>query len=169
MAKRAFGNVNWTPTATADTTNLADGTYQALGGGSATQRIEVIEVYAAGMAGASSPTYLMLCRDSQVGGTTALVAPAFDGPLDPSTAALTAAPIAYTVHTTTFPQRSVLTTVPRLNLGLNAFGGIVRWVAAPREEFIIYGSAANAGEASLSAYTGGTAGAINTHVIYEPL
>src|SRR5436309_5583109 len=115
MAKWSFGNVNWTPTATADATTLVNATYQALGGGSATQRIEVIEVYAAGVAGASSPTFLMLARDSTLGATpTALAAPAYAGPLDTATAALALPPTAFTAATTG-PQRSNATTSARLN------------------------------------------------------
>lgn len=168
MAKWSFGSVNWTPTATADTTAHANATYQALGGGSATQRVEVLEVYEAGVAGASSPTFLMLARSSTLGITpTALAAPAYAGPLDPATAPLAAPPTAYTAAGTG-PQRSALTTVARLNLAINAFGGIVRWVAAPREEYVVYGTAVNAGEGILSAFTGGTPGAINSHIVYEP-
>ncbi len=168
MAKRSFGNVNWTPTATADAVAHANATHQTLKGGSTTQRNEVIEVYAAGMAGASSPTFLMLARASVLGITpTALAAPAFDGPLDPATAALAAPPVSYTAAATG-PQRSAATTLARLNLAINAFGGIVRWVAAVREEFVIFGNAVNDGEAVLSAFTGGTPGAINSHIVFEP-
>src|SRR5262245_25093999 len=169
MAKRSFGNMNWTPTATGDASTLANATYQALKGGSTTQRNEVEEIYVAGVAGASSPTFLMFARDSTLGTTpTALAAPAYDGHLDPSTAALAAPPVSFTAAATG-PSRSNSTSQARLNLALNAFGGIVRWVAAPFERFIIYGNAATDGEASLSAFTGGTVGAINTHIIYEPL
>lgn len=169
MAKWSFGNVNWTPTATADAATMANATYQELVGGSTTQRVEVIEIYIAGMAGASSPTFTMFALDSTKSATpTALAAPAYNGPLDSATAALAAPQIANTAATTG-PQRSNATTLPRLNLGLNAFGGIVRWLAAPREEFILLGNATSVGAASLSAFTGGTAGAVNTHIVYEPL
>ena len=168
MAKRAFHATNFTPTATADATNLANGTYMALQGGSSTQLINVIEVMINGLAGSSSPTIMQLARDSTVGATlTALSAPNSDGPMHPSTAALAAAPGAF-VAATTAPQRSSATSQPRLELGLNAFGGIVRWVAAPGEEFGILGNTASLGECSLSAYTGGTVGAVSAHFIYEP-
>ncbi len=170
MAKRSFQQVNWTPGATADATNLANGSFMALQGGSATQLLNVIEIYEAGMAGASSPTFMEWSRASTNGANnSALAAPASDGPLSPATAALAAPPVSFTaVAGGTGPQRSNATTDARLQLGLNAFGGIVRWVAAPGEEWGILGTATPLGESLLSAFTGGTVGAINSHVIYEP-
>ncbi len=68
---------------------------------------------------------------------------------------------------TTDPQRS--STLKLLNIGFNAFGGIYRWVAAPGEEISIVGNTASLGEVSLSAFTGGTPGAMGSHIIYETL
>ena len=166
MGKRSFGNTNWTPTATADTTALANATYQAIKGASATARNEIIEIYMAGMvASTSSPTFMQFAYSSTVATTpTALAAPAYDGVIDPSS--VTGVTVTFTASAAG-PQRSVVTTQPRLNLGINAWGGIVRWVAAHREECIIYGATATGGEATLSAYTGGTPGAMNSHIIYE--
>lgn len=168
MAKRSFSAPNYTPTATGDASALAGGTYQAIQGGSATQVLRVPEVMASGMAGASAPTILQFARASNVGAAiTALAAPNSDGPLHPLTAALAAAPITFTAATTG-PQRSAATTDPRLDMSINAFGGIKRWVAAPDEEWWIFGNAASAGMSLLSAYSGGTAGVLNSHIVYEP-
>lgn len=169
MAKFSFGNTNWTPTATADGAALANATYQALKGGSATQKLEVLEIYMAGNANSvNSPTFMQMARASTLGITpTALAAPAFDGPLDPNTAALAAPPVSYTAAGTG-SVRSAATSAARLNLGINALGGIVRWVAAIREEWIIFGNAVTVGESNLSAFTGGTPGALNSHIVYEP-
>lgn len=168
MAKRSFSAPNWTPAATADATNLANATFMALQGGSATQKIAVSEIFMGGVAGSSSPTMMQFARDSTVGATlTALAAPNSDGPMDPATAALAAPPGSF-VAATTSPQRSNATTNPRLNLTFNAFGGLVRWVAYPGEEWGILGNTASLGESSLSAFTGGTVGALSAHIIYEP-
>lgn len=170
MAKRLFTNRNFTPTATADTTTLASGTYMALKGGSTTQRLDVLEILISGLApSTSSPTLLEFARHSTVATTpTALAAPASDGPMDPSTAALAAAPIAFTAAATG-PQRSAATTDGRLNLAFNAQGGIMKWFAFDRAApFGILGNTASLGEASLSAFTGGTVGACNAHIEYEP-
>lgn len=154
-----------TPTATADTTNLVDSTYLALiQGGASTQRVNLAEVYMGGEASASSsPTVMVLARDSTVatgtatGGRTAL--------LDGSGTAPATLPIAANAFATTKPQRSA--TLHLLHLSYNAYGGIVRWVARPGEEPSIVGNTASLGEASLSAFTGGTPGAMSGHILYE--
>lgn len=168
MAKRIFQNPSFTPTAQADATALSSGTYMALAGGSATQKMNVIEILASGQAGSSSPTLLQFARASTVATTpTALSAPASDGPMDPATAALAAPPVSFTAAATG-PQRSAATSDARLNVQVNAFGGILRWVAAPGEEWVILGNVAQFGQSLLSAFTGGTVGAIGAHIVYEP-
>ena len=166
MALRSLSIPTMTPTATADTTNLADTTYLAIQGGSSTQKIRVEEVYLGGQAGASSPSFMLLSRDSTVGATLSNTASATDASLDPATAALAAAPGAFNTATTK-PQRS--STLHLLNLTFNAFGGLVRWNASPNErELGLVGNTASLGEISLSAFTGGTVGAMGAHLIYEP-
>jgi hypothetical protein len=170
MAKRIFQTSNFTPTAQADTTALTSGTYMGLKGGSTTQRIDILEVLASGLApSTSSPTLLQLARASTIETTpTALAAPASDGPMDPATAALAAPPVAFTAASTG-PQRSAATTDARLNLALNAQGGIMKWFAYDRSSaFGMLGNTASLGEVLLSAFTGGTVGAISAHIEYEP-
>lgn len=163
MAKWSASVPTWTPVAVADATNYTDAGHHTLQGGSATQRIQLLEVYMGGQAGASSPCIMQLGRTSTVGAT--LTAGRF-APLDPHTAALAAPPVAYNTSTTK-PQRSA-TLGALLNLSYNAFGGIVRWVAAPGEEIVQFGNAVNLGELSLSAFTGGTPGLTGSHMIVEP-
>ena len=167
MAKRIVSITTITPTATADTTNLVDATYPfLLQGGSSTQRNNVLEIYMGGQAGASAPTYMVLGRDSTVAATNSNGTGQTDAALDAATAALAAPPLTGNTNTTK-PQRSA--TLHLLNLSFNAFGGIVRWVANPGEEISIVGNTASLGEVSLSAFTGGTPGAMGCHMIYEPL
>jgi hypothetical protein len=167
MAKRIVAVTTLTPTATADAaTPLASGTYPAIvQGGNATQRINVLEIYMGGQAGASAPSFMILARDSTVAVTNSFGTGQTDASLDASTAALAAPPLTGNTNTTP-PQRS--TTLKLLNLSYNAFGGIVRWVAAPGEEISVIGNTASLGEVSLSAFTGGTPGAMGVHLIYEP-
>ena len=166
MAKRIQSITTFTPTATADTTNLVDATYVSIvQGGSATQRVNIIEIYQGGQAGASSPTFMLLSRDTTVAVTVSQSTGGTDAPLDAATAAL-AAPALVGSTATTDPQRSA--TAHLLNLSFNAFGGIVRWVAAPGEEISIVGNTQPLGEVSLSAFTGGTAGLMGAHIVYEP-
>jgi len=170
MAKRSFQNPTWTPTATADTTALANSTHMTIAS-SAAGGLNVIEIYEGGQASASSINIMMFARNSTVGVIpTALSAPVSDGPLDTRTAAAQVATASVTfVQAGTSPQRSAVTTSSRLNLSFNAFGGIVRWVAAPGEEWGISGVTASISESSLSAFTGGSVGLMGAHIIYEGL
>ena len=166
MAKRIVSTLTLTPTQTNDTTALADATYPfLLQGGSTTQRVNVLEIYLGGQAGSSTPTFMLLSRDTTIAVTNSNGTGQTDAPLDASTAAL-AAPALTGNTNTTKPQRSA--TAHLLNLSFNAFGGIVRWVAAPGEEISIIGNTQPLGEVSLSAATGGTPGALGAHMIYEP-
>lgn len=168
MAKRSFTATTWTPTATADTTNLANSTFMTIGASGATAGLNVVEIYIGGQASASSINIMQFARDSTLVATpTALAAPNSDGPLDTRTAALAAVPIT-AVQAGTLPQRSAATTAARLTLSFNAFGGIIRWVCAPFEEWGITGITVNLSESSLSAFTGGSVGLIGSHIIYEP-
>ena len=167
MGKRVFSAATYTPTATADTINLANGTYQGLGANSALIGLNVMEIYIGGQASASSINLQQFARNSTIGGSlTALAAPNSDGPMQGGGAAAIA--LSY-VGATTLPQRSAAITSSRLTLSLNAFGGIVRWVAAPGEEWGIFGVTVNISESSLSCFTGGSAGLIGSHIVYEPL
>lgn len=167
MAKWSFAEESFTPVAVADTTAMTSAGFMALQGGSSTQRIDVQEVYQGGQAGASSPTFMTLARDSTVGATLSIgVTGGTNGALDPATAALAAPQTAFDTATTK-PQRSA--SLAKLNLSFNAFGGIVRWVAPPGGEFRMLGNAASLGEVSLSAFTGGTPGLMGAHLVYEPI
>ena len=162
MGQRISSNeVSWTPTATADTTNLTDTTYHGLQGGVSTQRMLLREVQMGGVATASAPTLMMLARDSTVGGTLSVGRAAV---MDAAAVLIANPPVTFNTATTK-PQRS--STLSMLTLGFNAFGGIVRWVGAPGEEITTLGAAASLGEMSLSAYTGGTPGLMNTHILLE--
>lgn len=164
-ARYSLSTTSVTPTATADTTNLANTTYLGiLQGGSATQRLNISEVYMGGeAAAASSPTIMVLSRDSTVGATV-VAGSTRNALLDASGTAPATTAVAGN-SATTLPQRSA--TLHLLHLSFNAFGGIVRWVARPGEEPSVVGNTASLGEVSLSAFTGGTPGAMSSHVLYE--
>lgn len=167
MARWSVLNKSFTPTAVADGTNFTDNGYLALQGGSSTQRSNILEVMMGGQATSSSPCLMELARDSTVAATSITAGTNGRGPvaLDPASAALAAPPLAVG-SSTTKPQRS--STLSLLELAFNAFGGIVRWVAAPGEEVGVLGNTASLGEVSLSAFTGGTTGAMSAHIVFEP-
>lgn len=165
MAKYSASWTSITPTATADTTNLVDSTYGLiLQGGNSTQRLNISEVYIGGEAAASSsPTIMVLARDSTVAATVTAGTTRNALTDGSATAPGTTAVVGHIA--TTKPQRSA--TLHLLHLSFNAYGGIVRWVASPDEVFSVVGNTASLGEVSLSAFTGGTPGATSGHVIYE--
>lgn len=169
MARRILSYTTFTPTATADTANLVDATYAYfLMGGSGTQSIKVHEISISGQAASSSsPTFMLLSRDSTVNVTPTSATGLMDTYMDPATAALAAPPVTGN-QATTKPQRS--STLHLLNCSLNAFGGVYFWRANKWDECpTILGNTASNGEVSLSAFTGGTVGPIGLHTIYEPL
>lgn len=168
MAKRTFQAATWTPGATADNTALTNAQYMAIGAANATQFLSVVEIMETGQAAASSVNIMMFARDLVLGVTpTALAAPNSDGPMHTSTAALAAVPLTFTAAGTG-PKRDNTALIARLNLSFNAFGGIVRWQAAPGEEWGILGTAVSVSESTLSAFTGGTPGLMGSHIVYEP-
>lgn len=167
MAKRSYSCTGWTPVGVAVTTNFTDNGYKALQGGSTTQLTKISEVNITGLAAAAAATPLVLAFDSTVGATSLVLGTNdADAPLNPLTAAL-AAPVVPFSSSTTKPKRAA--TLALLDCGLNAFGGIRRWVAAPDEEIWMYGNAVNVGEVSLSCMTNGSPGLVASHIIYETL
>lgn len=154
----------WTPTAVADTTNFTDGGHHTIQGGTSTQRSEVLAVEIVGLAGSSAPTPLWMGRDSTVGGT--LTAGRI-GPQDASAAIIASPPTSFQTSTTK-PQRSA-TLGYMINLGLNAYGGILRWYRGPEQRFSMVGNTASLGELSISCMTGGTPGALQSAVTLETI
>lgn len=163
MARWSAALPNWTPVAVADATNFTSGGFQALQGGSSTQRLNVTEIYMGGLAPSSAPAQMVVARDSTVGAT---LSGGTNAALDPSTAALAAPPTNFGTATTK-PQRS--STLQLLQIGFNAYGGVVRWHVPPQEGIGILGNTASLGELSLSHQAAGTPGLMSSHMIYEPL
>lgn len=169
MAKRAFASNAWTTgTGTADNAQVTTLQYQSLSTNSASQLIQVQEIYIGGLSTSSAVQNMQYRRTGTAGtgGATALASPNSDGPMNTFAAAVTAAPIAAVTYVTNQPIPSNATTVARLNLAFNAFGGIVRWVAAPGEEWWHVGSGANQ-DSTLSNNTGSGTGTVSSHIIYE--
>ena len=167
MAKWVFSSWNYTPVATADNATIV-APYLDIRGGSATQTIDFLEVKLDGLAGASAPTPMSLARVTSIAsGIAAVASPAAVGPLHPATAALAAPWTAFT-SAATGPSRSNATSDAKLDMGLNSFGGIVRWNAAPTQQWTLLGNTSQFGETVLSCQNAGTPGALNTHIMFEP-
>lgn len=166
MAKRAFDFQSYTPTVNGAGTTATSSTYQAMTGGAATQQILVYEIYIGGQASASAINGMCFTRNATVATTpTALTTTTNSDGYMPSNASALAASALVWVAASTGGIRSTATGQSRLNLSLNAFGGIVRWVAAPGEEWGIMGTGANV-ESTLIAQTG-SPGLQGSHIVYE--
>lgn len=161
MARWAANFNSFTPTAVADTTSFTNSGYAALQGGSSTQTNWISEILLNGQATSSTVNQVAVARDSTVGATS--LTGGTLAQLDPASAALGAPPVQFN-SSTTKPQRS--STLYLLSLGFNAFGGIVRWVAAPGYELGMLGNAASNGEISISTVSG--AGLMGAHILFEP-
>ena len=174
MSRRLFSVPSFTPTATADNSALANGTYMAVGANSATQGIQVTEIFIQG-AGTSSTNINnnVFARDLVLGATpTALAAPNRDGPQAGSLyTAPGTLPLTFTAATTG-PSRSNTALTAQLVLTINALGGIARWKPADLSEaWWIVGQTVSVSESSLSASTatGTTSAAQSATIQYETL
>ncbi len=167
MGKRSFSVTTYTPTATADATSLANNTHGGVlqaDTGETLQRQVISEIYLGGQAGASAPTIMIAAMNSTAATVIVVGTEGRDAFLD-GQATVLATPAKVGRSATIVAQRSA--TLHVLQLSFNAFGGIVRWLAAPGEEIAIVGLAVDTGSFSLSAFTGGTPGAMSSHFIYE--
>ena len=166
MAKYSGVWQSVTATAIADTTALTDNNYcYALVGGTSTQRNVIKEIFIGGEATTATALVLVFARDSTAAGTlvagTGTRVPAL---IDPTSTAPATAPLGGN-SATTDPQRGAA--LHLLQFSFNAFGGIVRWVAADGYEPSIYGTANSIGACSLSGYTGTGAAATSGHILFE--
>jgi len=170
MAKRLFTTKGQTFNAIADNTALTTVIFMALKGAS-NQLVDVNEVKISGMASASTLAGFVLKRAStnETTPTALATASASDGFMFPNASALSSSVTTF-IAAATGPIGSNAVTDATLDLGLNGFGGILRWNAAPGQEWKIQGSAAPGQESVLynSLTSLGANVAANAHIIYEP-
>lgn len=153
----------WTPVAVAVTTNFTDAGYVAIQGAATPFTAKIIEIMVQGRATSSTVNDLLFARDSTVGATLSIATTlGTNAAHHPSTAA---ARVTAFNTASTKPQRS--STLALLPLSFNAFGGIIRWVGAPGEEFWMVGATASFGECSISAVTGSGVGTLSSSIVYE--
>jgi len=171
MAKRLFTTAGLTYNAVAAGSAItAAVNYMALKGAVATQLVDVLEIKVSGMAVAATLGGFVMKRASTIETTpTALATPNSDGLMYPGGTAI-ASPIVSFIAAATNPTPSNTVTDATLDLGINSFGGIIRWNAAPTQEWKMVGLTAPAGECVLfnSSTAGGANSAANAHIIYEP-
>ena len=149
----------WTPVAHADgASSLADNSYHGLRTETSNQ-IRITEVFIGGEATSSTVNRMSLRRLSTNGSTPTNRTPA---PLNPWSAASAAN---HYVAATTGP--TIASTVHLLDLALNVFGGIIRWVAHPGEEIYALNSTASNGEVALDSISG--TGVVSTNLVFEEM
>src|SRR5262245_38083805 len=171
MAKRLFTTQGLNFTASAHGAQATGGGYMALIGTAAAQVTDILEVMITGKASASVILATNLARQGTAGtgGAVTLAAAHSDGPMHPATAAL-GSPVTVAVdYTTNEVIPSSTTTDAKLNLGMNGFGGIVRWNAAPTQQFTITTTTVPAAGCILwnSSTASGATSLGDAHIIYE--
>jgi hypothetical protein len=170
MAKRLFTIKGQTFNAAADNVALTSVIFMALKAQS-NQLVDVLEIKISGMAASGVLGGFKLARASTLETTpTALsTASASDGFMFPNASALGSSVTTF-IAAATGPIGSQAVTDAVLDFGLNGFGGIIRWNAAPTQEWKIQGTAAPGIESVFynSSTAGGTNCAANVHIMYEP-
>jgi len=169
MAKRTFMTQGQTFSATAAGATVPNSTFMGIQGSAATQIVDILEVLISGMATASTVASMEFAPVSTVPTTiTALAAPHHDYGNNQYISALSAVVSTYTAATNP-PTSSTVVGALALNLGLNLFGGIIRWNAAPTQQVTMIGAGANTGSFLLynCSTGGGASGLANAHIIYE--
>jgi hypothetical protein len=173
MAKHSFQVPSYSPTATSDGTALTSLTFQSIEATNATAYSEVLEVYIGGQATASAVNLMVFARNSTTvaNASPLLTTTGVDGYL--RSYGQGSNTVTTYVAAGTPPARTTAVTQARLALTMNAFGGIVRWVAAPGEEWGILGQASANGTTPGSSLSNGSAsgvgnaGSVASHIIYE--
>lgn len=157
MAKFSSSVAGWTPVAHADgASSLANASYHALRT-TAASALRIVEVLIGGEATSSTVNRMSLRRLSTNATTPTDVVPAALHPNSQASlsqqysAASTGPTIASTTHL--------------LNLAMNAFGGLIRWVAAPDEEIWAALQTAPNGQVVLDSISG--TGIVSTTMIFE--
>lgn len=142
-------NAGFTPTAASTSLGLT---------ASATTIDRVVEWFLGGEATSSTVNRMGVARSTTVGTTPTAVTPAL---LNPRSAAAGFAGFS------TFSTQPAFATVALATLAFNAFGGVVRWVAAPGEEMYVVGGTAADTQISLRSISG--AGVMSADVKVEEL
>lgn len=173
MAKRIFNTTLTWATLALGGTATGTGSMQVQGTTS-TQIIDTLEVLISGQDTASQIGNFLVVPLSTMGATfAALAAPNSDGPMQSN-----ATPVVQNTYisATTQAVNSSATTAPHINVGVNTFGGIIRWNAAPTQQFTTIGNGVfTAGPpTTFGGYmlfnnsTNGTSAKATAHIIYEP-
>ena len=153
---------SWTTAATAEGAIFTANNHHSLRTAAATNAAKVNEVFVTGEATSSTVVTAGVRRMTTNAATPTNRVPA---PMNPYSVLSV---FQGYITATTQPTGAALTTIQHiLQLGLNAFGGVVRWVALPGGEWWLITAPANNSEAGLVALAGGAA--LSTHYVVEEI
>jgi hypothetical protein len=159
--------------ATAAGSQATSGGHMSLTGSSATQITDILEVQITGKAAAAAVCATYLARQSTLGtgGASALTGQNSDGPAHFATAVLASPVVDAVAYATNQPIPSSAITDAKLQMGINFFAGILRWNAAPTQQWTMVGNTAPGGGSILwnNSSAGGVAGLADAHIVYETL
>lgn len=163
MARFTSAVGNWTPTATADGAQLTGSGYHALRTTAATNIAAIEEITVQGLVTATALNINALRRHTTGSTTPTARVPAQTNPLG------AAAVFSSFITASTNPTVAALATVQHvLEFGINAYGGIFRWVApGPESTIQIVGTAANNHEISISTVGTGASAQSSYYVVSE--
>lgn len=160
MAMYTHGAVGYVPVAHADAASaLANNSYQGLRAGAATSLARIVEMFIGGEATSSTVNRMALRRISTNAGT-----PTDQVPAALNIYSVASIPQGY-VAATTGP--TIASTQHLANLAFNAFGGLIRWVAAPGEEIYIGTATQPNAEVVLDSISG--TGVVSQDIKFEQL
>lgn len=145
MARYTSAVGNWTPTATADGAQLTGSGYHALRSAAASNLVAIEEIGVQGLVTATALNMNTLRRHTTASSTPTNRVPAQADPLG------VASVFQGFITASTNPTVAALATIQHvLELGINAYGGIFRWVApGPESAIKIVGTSANNNEVSI--------------------
>lgn len=167
MARWNLVAPTWSIAAVADGAAFTDNQHLSLQGGSASQVLWITDVYMGGLEATSLKAIVgQLARHSTVGATAmSVAAPGSMHNYDPSTAALAAPPVGFTVSTTK-PQADAARKL--LAMPINGLGGAVRKAWNVGEGPGVLGNTQPLGELGINGFTGTTTCVVGAHIEFEP-
>lgn len=165
MTYFSLGARGWTPVAYADGSTMADNAHHTLDVSGGGRVVKIKEVFIGGEATSSTVNQMAIRRHSTnaAGGAVAATR------LNTLSVAANADIQGFVAPSATDPILASPgpTYVALINLSFNAFGGLVRWLAAPGEQLVMVGASAPDSQVSLSSVSG--TGIISDHFIVEQL
>lgn len=162
MAYYTSAVANWTPAAIADGSQLSASNYHALRSAAASNYVTIGEIAVFGLVTATAININALRRH-----TTASTTPTNRVPAQTNVLGVASVFQGF-ITASTNPTVAALATIQHvLELPINGYGGIFRWVALPGSEIVLTGTSANNNEISISTVGTGLSAQSSHFVVTE--